>query len=326
MKYSYIMRFLLPIAIAIILLFVGCDKFLPGEFKEAEEFNASPLDSKGSTFLSSLYEIGIIDTTISTTFTTSDTAVDTTTTTTITTTGDFTVDTDITITRDTTFNNDNTINTIRRTIQSINVLDTLYMVMSSVTNSITTAFNLVFDERTSTSRLLEGVDEKDVHDTLKAVYDSLSARADTLTDDMVPMLDSLTDLSSTKLNTLITDTTLLVTYPSLKSYALYEHKQSGKVYFFISWDLTTTNIDAYIDINIIGSSAEFVTPLSTGISEEAAAGCTEIVEVVERGSIVQRPFSVIRTRHSYDLEEGIYLVRFVVSEPVGESFRLVILQ
>lgn len=326
MKYLNKTRFLLPIVFAFILLFIGCEQFLPDEYKEEHDFNVSPLDSKGFTFLTSLYEIEIIDTTISTTFTTADTAVDTTATSTVTRTGEQNVNTDIYITQDTTYNNDNTINTISRSIQRINVLDTLYTVTSSATDSITAAFDLVLDEHTSTSRLLEGVDKKDVLAELQTVYDSLNTRVDELTDDMIPLLELLTDPSGTDLNMLTTDTTLLVAYPSLTSYILYEQKQSGIVYFFISWDFTTVNNDAFIDIDIISDDAELVLPLSTRIAEETSAECTEIVEIVERGSIVQRPFSVIRTRHSYDLEAGIYLVRFVISESVGESFRLVVLQ
>ncbi|MBC8181078.1 hypothetical protein H8E88_08140 [candidate division KSB1 bacterium] len=125
----------------------------------------------------------------------------------------------------------------------------------------------------------------------------------------------------------ITDTTMLLKNPTESDTAfVYYQEQSGssnETVFFISWDLTEQNSDAYIEIDIFNKSGEKVQEQSNSMDLETIAGCTQAIEVGGQEVVLPK----IRSRKSYELPEGQYLIRFYISEPttVG-TFRLVVLQ
>jgi len=128
-------------------------------------------------------------------------------------------------------------------------------------------------------------------------------------------------------DTVITDTTLLLKNPiESDTTFVYYQEQSGsstETNFFISWDLTEQNSDAYIEIDIFNKSGEKIQEISNSMDLETIAGCTQTVEVAGQEVVLPK----IRSRKSYEIQDGQYLIRFYISEPttVG-TFRLVILQ
>ena len=133
-------------------------------------------------------------------------------------------------------------------------------------------------------------------------------------------------LIQARFDTLLTDTTLIINNSAAQSkcYAYYENSDgtTSKKYFFISWDLTEENLDAYIEPDLFNKSGERMKLMSDQIDLATIAGCTEAVEI--GGIDVAIP--KIRARYVYELPPGKYLVKFYISEPetIG-NFRLVIL-
>ncbi|MDZ7261122.1 MAG: hypothetical protein ONB05_03270 [candidate division KSB1 bacterium] len=134
-------------------------------------------------------------------------------------------------------------------------------------------------------------------------------------------------IANSKVDTLLPDTTLLVSYPAQKdtSYAFYypANLQGRTTYFFITWDLTPQNMNAYIDMDIIQRNAKLVTKKSTAIPLETIATWTDTIRLATGQDKV---LPKIRTRNVYELDKAPYLVRFIISEPsVVGPFRVVIL-
>ncbi|MFQ6607996.1 MAG: hypothetical protein ACE5EE_05595 [Fidelibacterota bacterium] len=119
------------------------------------------------------------------------------------------------------------------------------------------------------------------------------------------------DSLSTKMDTLIRDTTLKVDLPLEvdTSYAFYFNSniniESERVFF----------IGEFVDIDIIDKDGASVNVVTTNIPLETIAGCTEIVE--EGGS--EEVVSVIKSRYAFQLKETDYLVRFVKSDAAGDK-------
>ena len=138
-------------------------------------------------------------------------------------------------------------------------------------------------------------------------------------------INSILDSLHTMMDTLVTDTTLYITHPGEAdtSYAYYYHDASnGDLYFYISWDFTESNNNAFIDIDLIQRDAKIVANKVT-VPVESISGCSEHV-TFESGQ--EKLIPKIKTRCGFELEEAPYLVRFIVSEPAEvESFRTAIL-
>lgn len=130
----------------------------------------------------------------------------------------------------------------------------------------------------------------------------------------------------TQYDTLAADTTLLVSNPETETmiYALFP-KPTGlpaKTIFFLSWELTEENYDAYIDVKIYAKSGKEIPMQSADMQLETIAGCTQKIQM--GGATVAVP--AIRARFVYSVDAGAYLVRFSLSEPASiGAFRLVLL-
>ncbi len=128
-------------------------------------------------------------------------------------------------------------------------------------------------------------------------------------------------------DTVITETTLLLKNPTESDTAfVFYQAQSGssnETVFFTSWDLTEQNSDAYIEIDIFNKSGEKVQEQSNSMDMETIAGCTQTVEVGGQEVVLPK----IRSRKSYEIPDGQYLIQFYISEPTSVgTFRLAILQ
>lgn len=126
-------------------------------------------------------------------------------------------------------------------------------------------------------------------------------------------------------DTLITDTTLLISNPDASDTAYCYFSPLGgsaKKYLYLSWDLTEENVDAYIEITIFDKSGQKIHLTSGDMELTTIAGCTE--KVVISGQDVTVP--KIRARFTSTLTEDACLVRFYISEPANlQTFRMVIL-
>lgn len=140
-------------------------------------------------------------------------------------------------------------------------------------------------------------------------------------------INTILNTLASSIDTLVTDTTLYVVSPaeSDTSYALYNHNnEKGDIYCYISWKFTELNLDDFIEIDIIGKDAKLYTK-KENVPIEAISGCSEPVIIEESG--IDEVIPKIRTRVGFELESGLYLVRFIVSEPLEiTSFRTVLLQ
>jgi len=132
-------------------------------------------------------------------------------------------------------------------------------------------------------------------------------------------------LLSVLFDTLLTDTTLLVTNSGLKDscYAFFETIQpDGNTHFYISWDLTENNIESYIKITVFSRDGRLIPWQSDAIPLATIAGCTQSFI----SGALEQTVPKIRARYEYPLPQGKYLVLFTISEPakIG-NFRLVVL-
>ncbi|MBN2013517.1 hypothetical protein JW960_29580 [candidate division KSB1 bacterium] len=97
------------------------------------------------------------------------------------------------------------------------------------------------------------------------------------------------------------------------SFAVYQHTGgAATVYFFITWEFTPDNIDEFVEVDLIQRDAKYKTQKLT-VPIESVSSCTEHVVFESTGweDIVPR----VRTRCGFAVEQGTYLVRFIVSEP-----------
>ena len=127
-----------------------------------------------------------------------------------------------------------------------------------------------------------------------------------------------------KLDTLVLDTTLLVSYPNDAdtSFAVFTPNQAGIFNFYTSWTFTDENKDAYVSIDLFNSQGS-LEPSSNHINLETTAGCTE---VFHSSAGTEEIIPKIRGRSRFNLSDQPYIVRLLNSEPAEvESLRIVIL-
>jgi hypothetical protein len=123
---------------------------------------------------------------------------------------------------------------------------------------------------------------------------------------------------------LLRDTLTLVQYPADQSvtYATLRVSsgQSKDVCIYTSLHFNQNNIGEYVAIQIVRNDTSLVSS-SDDMPAEVATGCTQRVSVAGGEQLVP----TIRARYRIHLEEGVYLVRFIISSPeaVG-SFKMII--
>jgi len=127
-------------------------------------------------------------------------------------------------------------------------------------------------------------------------------------------------------DTMITDTINLVSNPDQQKtgYALYHQpsQKSSSVTFFISWELTQENLNAYIKIEVYAKNGQRIPLINNDIDIDNIAGCTQ--EVLISG--IDEVYPKIRSRDQFEFEEGYYLIKFSISEAEKiENYRVVIL-
>ena len=88
---------------------------------------------------------------------------------------------------------------------------------------------------------------------------------------------------------------------------------SSQMTFYLSWMLSPSNLDATVDLAVFGAGGEAVLPVSTAMTPELVAGCTQSVESGGLPSAVPK----IRGRYAYVFSpgQGRCLIRFILSKP-----------
>ena len=83
--------------------------------------------------------------------------------------------------------------------------------------------------------------------------------------------------------------------------------------FYLSWMLSPVNLDATVDMAVFGANGAAVRPVSTAMSLELAAACTQSVETGGQPASVPK----IRGRYAYAFQpaQGRLLIRFILSKP-----------
>jgi hypothetical protein len=120
------------------------------------------------------------------------------------------------------------------------------------------------------------------------------------------------------------DTLILVQYPADQrvTYAVLNVSsgQSKDIYIYTSLHYNQNNLAENVAVQLVRNDTSQVS-YSDDMRAEIATGCTQLVTVAGTPRIVP----TIRSRYRIHLEEGIYLVRFVVSRPeVVGSFKIII--
>lgn len=154
-----------------------------------------------------------------------------------------------------------------------------------------------------------------------AYANSDTLTGNTTTDNQIiySKFDSVTHV----LESLPSDSLILVKYPASNSisYAVLRASSSKDIhiytslqYYGISATITTTNINEYITIDIIKSDTTFVST-STVIPSEVAYCSSE--KIINNGA--SKTIPVINARYTAHLDQGVYLIRFTLSNPVTIS-------
>jgi hypothetical protein len=150
-----------------------------------------------------------------------------------------------------------------------------------------------------------------------------SATRATSTDNQI-ILARFNVLADSLRPTLLRDTLTLVQYPADEAvtYAVLDVSsgQSKDIYIYTSLHYNETNFGEYVAIELVRSDTSLVSS-SDDMHPETVSSCTQSVSVA--GGV--RVIPTIRARYKIHVEEGVYLVRFVISRPeaVG-SFKIVI--
>jgi hypothetical protein len=123
------------------------------------------------------------------------------------------------------------------------------------------------------------------------------------------------------LDTLAADTLVRVFNPSGGDtvYALFLPEPGADAVFFTSWDLDASNVDAVVEIALIGRDGGVLAPASTAMPLATAAALTGAFEA--SGQTVT--FPDVRGRFVFRPGTEPHLVRFILSEPEAvEPFRV----
>lgn len=148
-------------------------------------------------------------------------------------------------------------------------------------------------------------DEENIGNSIGALFDSLGKLMDTLE----------------------VNRTANITNPDEQEqcYAFFNSPKTGAYYFFQTWDLTDLNIDERIEIDLYDSNGALVTEKDSSIPFETISGCIAEMEFVSSGERETVP--KIRGQYKFNLEQGPYIIQFVLSDPNRiESFRVAIIQ
>lgn len=124
---------------------------------------------------------------------------------------------------------------------------------------------------------------------------------------------------------LVRDTLTLIQYPADQrvTYAVLNVSsgESKDVYIYTSLHYNQNNIGENVAVQLVRSDTAVVS-YSDDMRAEIVSGCTQLVSVAGTARIVP----TIRARYRIHLEEGVYLVRFIISRPeVVGSFKIMIL-
>jgi hypothetical protein len=128
------------------------------------------------------------------------------------------------------------------------------------------------------------------------------------------IFDSLTTVT----DTIISDTTLLVNFPknSTTCYLLFNLPTAGTIYFYSSLIFDANNLHTYINADVLTRKAvKLAQPSAPQMDLETIAGCSEYVQLT--GSATEMVLPKIRGLQIFDLQPGLYLVRFTPTEVTG---------
>jgi hypothetical protein len=132
------------------------------------------------------------------------------------------------------------------------------------------------------------------------------------------IIEGIFDSLTTVTDTLIPDTTLVVNFPknSTTCYLLYNLPTAGTVYFYSSLIFDANNLHTYINADVLTHKAVSLPPKTAPQMDlETIAGCSEYIQLTESASEIVLP--KIRGRQVFDLQPGLYLVRFTPTEVTG---------
>jgi hypothetical protein len=129
------------------------------------------------------------------------------------------------------------------------------------------------------------------------------------------ILSKFDELSDT-LSSLVSDTLMFIRYPEGEniSYAVLKVSPAKNIALYTSLKYyyddssRTTNINEYVTIELIKRDTTTANS-SVDMLPESLTGCTDEVIIAQNERIVP----TIRARYIFHLEEGVYLVRFVLS-------------
>jgi len=149
------------------------------------------------------------------------------------------------------------------------------------------------------------------------------AKSDTLTGNTTTdnqIIYSKFDSVANALKSLPSDSLILVKYPTNKSisYAVLQASSSKDIHIYTSlqyyWTAAASNINEYITIDIIKSDTTLVSA-STVIPPEVAYCSLE--NILANGASTTIP--IINARYTAHLDQGVYLIRFTLNNPVTIS-------
>jgi hypothetical protein len=118
------------------------------------------------------------------------------------------------------------------------------------------------------------------------------------------------------LKTLASDTLLLISYPADQDTVYAELNvnsgQANSMYIYTSFEYyydgrsATSNINEYVSVKLLQQDTSLVNS-SIDLQGETLSGCSE--------EVADRIIPIIRARYKVQLAEGVYLVRFILSNP-----------
>lgn len=149
------------------------------------------------------------------------------------------------------------------------------------------------------------------------------ANSDTLTGNLTTdnqIIYSKFDSVANTLESLPSDSLILVKYPTNKiiSYAVLNASSSKDIHVYTSlqyyWTTSASNINEYVTVDIIKSDTTLVS-VSTVIPPEVAYCSLENILVNEASTTIP----IINARYTAHLDQGVYFIRFTLSNPVAIS-------
>jgi hypothetical protein len=149
------------------------------------------------------------------------------------------------------------------------------------------------------------------------------ANSDTLTGNTTSdnqIIYSKFDSVTNALESLPSDSLILVKYPANKSisYAVLQASSSKDIHIYTSlqyyWTSTASNINEYVTVDLIKSDTTLVSASRVVPPEDA--NCS-LENILNNGA--SQTLRVINARYTVHLDQGVYLIRFTLSNPVAIS-------